>query len=78
MNEWNGRESGATTAISISKKKRRRGRPGVSCADILRNTGNTRNKTSATIKYGHVDRPMYKYLSASHTNVARTTNDLQE
>ena len=46
----------------MSKRNLRRIRPGCSCADILRNTRNTR-KMSANIKYQHVDGHMDKYLS---------------
>ena len=50
-------------AVKMSKKTRRiRVQPGSSCADILRNIRNTRNKTTATIKYDHVDGHMDKYL----------------
>ena len=41
-------------AVKISKKQRRRIRPGASCADILRNIRNTRNKTTIKINYEHV------------------------
>ena len=50
---------------SISKKRKRRTHPGSSCADILRNTRNTRNKTTSNIKYDHVDGHMEKYLPFS-------------
>ena len=49
-------------AVNMSKKKRRRVRPGASCADILRDIRNTRNTTTAIIKYNHVDGHMDKYL----------------
>ena len=49
-------------AVTISNKRRRRIRPGASCADILRNIRNTRNKTKARIRYKHVDGHMDKYL----------------
>ena len=49
-------------AVNMSKKKRRRVRPSASCADILRNIRSTRNKTTATITYGHVDGHTDKYL----------------
>ena len=42
-------------AVSISRKQKRRVRPSASCADILRNIRNIRNKTKiGTIKYDHV------------------------
>ena len=50
------------SAITVSKKKKRRVRPGASCADILRNIRSIRNKTTATIKYGHVDGHTDNYL----------------
>ena len=49
-------------AVSISRKRKRRVRPSASCANILRNIRNTRNKTKATIKYNHVDDHIDKYL----------------
>ena len=49
-------------AVNISNKRRRRIRRGARCADILRNIRNTRNKTTAKIKYEHVDGHMDKYL----------------
>ena len=64
-------------AVSISKKRKRRVRPGASCADILRNIRNTRNKTMAKIKYNHVDGHMETYLLFSQMTVhSRTTNEL--
>ena len=50
------------STVNVSKKKRRRVRPGSSCADILRNIRSIRNKTTATVKYGHVDGHSDKYL----------------
>ena len=50
------------TITESAKKKKRRVRPGASCADILRNIRSIRNKTTATIKYGHVDGHTDKYL----------------
>ena len=49
-------------AVNMLKKKRRRVRPGASCVDILRDIRNTRNTTTAIIKYNHVDGHMDKYL----------------
>ena len=49
-------------AIKMSKRNLRIIRPGCSCADILRNLWNTRNKMNANIKYHHMDGHMDKYL----------------
>ena len=49
-------------AVNISRKRKRRIRPGTSCADVLRNTRNTRNRMKATVKYDHVVGHMDKYL----------------
>ena len=62
-------------AVNISKKRKRRIRPRASCADVLRNIRNTRNRMKATVKYDHVDGHMDKYL-APHTDELRTANEL--
>ena len=49
-------------AIKMSKRNLRIIHPECSCADILRNLRNTRNKMSANIKYHHMDGHMDKYL----------------
>ena len=49
-------------AIKRSKRNLRRIQPGCSCADILRNLRNTREKMGANIKYRHGDGHMDKYL----------------
>ena len=61
-------------AVNISKERRRRIRPGASCADILRNIRNTRNKTTAKIKYEHVDGHMDKYLLFTRTTLEQQMN----
>ena len=61
-------------AVNISNKQRRRIRPGASCADILRNIRNTRNKTTAKIKYEHVDGHMDKYLLFTQMTLEQQMN----
>ena len=61
-------------AVNISKKRQRRIRPGASCADILRNIRNTRNKTTAKIKYEHVDGHMDKYLLLTQMTLEQQMN----
>ena len=61
-------------AVSISKKRKRRVRPGARCADILRNIRNTRNNTTAKIKYDHVDGHMEKYLLFSQMTLEQQMN----
>ena len=61
-------------AVSISRKRKRRVRSGASCADILRNIRNTRNKTKATIKCGHVDGHMDKYLLLTQMTLEQQMN----
>ena len=46
----------------MSKRNLRRIRPGCSCANLLRNLRNKREKMSVNIKYHHVDGHMEKYL----------------
>ena len=48
--------------VNMSKRRLRRIRPGATCADILRNTRNLRNRTTAIIEYDHVDGHTDKYL----------------
>ena len=61
-------------AVSISKKRKRRVRPGAICDDILSNIRNTRNKTTANIKYDHVDGHMDKYLLFSQMMLEQQMN----
>ena len=61
-------------AVNISKKRRRRMRLGASCADILRNIRNTRNKTTVKIKYEHVDGHMDKYLLFTQMTLEQQMN----
>ena len=61
-------------AVSISRKRKRRVRPSASCADILRNIRNTRNKTKATIQYDHVDGYMDKYLLLTQMTLEQQMN----
>ena len=48
--------------------------PGASCADILRNIRNTRNRIHATIKYDHVDGHMDKYLLFTQMTLEQQMN----
>ena len=49
-------------AINMSKGNLRRIHLGSSCADVLTNLWNTRNKLSVNIRYQHVNGHMDKYL----------------
>lgn len=60
--------------VNMSKKKRRRVQPGASCVDIPRNIRNTRNKTAATIKYGHIDKHTDKCLLWNRTTLGEQMN----
>ena len=59
--------------VSVSRKRKRRVRPGASCADILRNIRNKMNK-KATIKYDHVDGHMDKYLLLTQMTLEQQMN----
>ena len=61
-------------AVKMSKKKRKRVRPGASCVDILRNIRNTRNTMTAIIKYDHIDGHMDKYLLITQMTLEQQTN----
>ena len=61
-------------AVGISKKRKRRVHPAASCADILRSIRNTRNKTTAKIKYGQVDGHIDKYLLFSKMTLEQQMN----
>ena len=60
--------------INISERNPRRTQPGSSCAEILQNVWNTRNKMRATIKYQHIDGHMAKYLLWQHISLGKKIN----
>ena len=49
-------------------------RPGASCADILRNIRNARNKRKVEIKYNHIDVHMDKYLLYTQMTLEQQMN----
>ena len=61
-------------AVNISRKRKRRICPGTSCADVLRNTRNTRNRMKATVKYDRIDGHMDKYLLLTQMNLEQQMN----
>ena len=60
--------------VNISRKRKRRIRPGASCADVPRNISNTRNRMKAIVKCNHVDGHMDKYLLLTQMNLEQQMN----
>ena len=61
--------SGVTTWGPNFQETKWKIRPRASCADVLRNIRNTRNRIKATVKYDHVDGPMDKCLLLTQVNL---------